>query len=791
MFMKMFKNQDNKGFTLVEGIIAFAILSVIGASVASFLVSGATNYTKQRHDIDLQYEAQLTINQLQDMIISTTKALNFDDKGTEKVFAISDSTGSYEIVWKESDKCLYYSRYNFSVAPSGVVNKVVDPSANEVLMTQYIKDFDVDLAEAKSRRVVKFILDFETDTKDKNYHTTHNVTLRNKVLINDVEYIKKISEDPELPPAQADRVQILQNGNVIDSTFTYNMYPTNNSIQFTARVLAVENSLRLPSQDVTWTLTGQKSAGTSVTPNGLVILGDDEKATVSEPLYLTATAVNEPYPSKTIQIILVPAKVIEFIDIWEVDSSGENRIDTPYFHTGDKFYLKPVVTVDGVIDPDYKEYEWEYDKDIVSYSKKRNVFTVIGQPGQEIKIRAVSTSYKYPDLVSPYWVKPIVDDVSIKVTADKSEIRRGEMVGFTATVENLEDYNLSWAIKIYSGSNDVTLSMGQYFETTYLASKVNVHVNTQLPTDGDYIIKAIGSIDYKGLSDSDQCKVVDNDGEFFFLTTPDDSVDVITLDVGTNFQPNGDGGFVVSDAKDQITEYLTENHPNHQQTYAAQNGNLTWLVTEKKWVPSMGDINEYVVSDVIADINIKEISNAAWQHKAILTFRTLGKGTVYLYPYVKVRDEYVWSQEKGTEHIVEWEVWGEGKYYMVLNIHENNTWRKNESTAFAYIPIESKVYHKGSDGKYTTEEFGKMEVGERYFTPVCWGYAIEYNVVETESGETVVRAKGVCKQQPADWDPETWTGHDDKLNFEWYQLTGNQWRQATYNNGQNVYKEYK
>ena len=70
---------DEKGFTLVELIIAVAILAIVMITVCGFIIVASRSYTSANMDIMLQQEAQLALNRISDVIIDTTDSINYGD----------------------------------------------------------------------------------------------------------------------------------------------------------------------------------------------------------------------------------------------------------------------------------------------------------------------------------------------------------------------------------------------------------------------------------------------------------------------------------------------------------------------------------------------------------------------------------------------------------------------------------------------------------------------------------------------------------------------------------------
>ena len=69
-----------KGFTLVEIIVSLAIMTIVAGSVGAFIVAGNNSYLRGSKELTLQEEAQLTANQMIDLIIDVEKDIQFLDR---------------------------------------------------------------------------------------------------------------------------------------------------------------------------------------------------------------------------------------------------------------------------------------------------------------------------------------------------------------------------------------------------------------------------------------------------------------------------------------------------------------------------------------------------------------------------------------------------------------------------------------------------------------------------------------------------------------------------------------
>ncbi len=201
-------NRDNRGFTLVEVLIAVALVAVVGTAVFGFMTVGARTFTSTSADVNLQSEAQLAFNQMQDLIIDTAIGIDYcaaPDSATDlkdytsyTIGGLDDSAWPatiqgkklilynqdiiYELTWIKEEEKLYYREFP---AHANASNEVVrddptNPAVDWALMAEYMTDFSVDLSLMQDKRIVR--IDTLYKKGNQEYNSSHNITLRNRPL---------------------------------------------------------------------------------------------------------------------------------------------------------------------------------------------------------------------------------------------------------------------------------------------------------------------------------------------------------------------------------------------------------------------------------------------------------------------------------------------------------------------------------------------------------------------------------------------------------------------------------
>ena len=303
MRKKLRIQKQNSGFSLVELIIAIAILVIVTGAVCSFIIITSRNYANGNNDISVQQEAQLALNQMSDVIIDATESINYVgyDQSDQPVKALKDSEFAftpekkalivyntepdhYMFYWQKSDESLY-----FSVADAdGNFPMPGENSTDCVLLAEHVTDFQVDLSQVEERRVVKLTLNFQTGTR--KFEMANNITVRNKVVINNAD-IKPLDKRVRVSISVKEPTVVLEPG----ETFHFS----------TPKVTGTN----LLNKSVTWSIAGAVSAETVMTDEENGILQIDKKEThESFQVKVTTKAKNDEDNSPAEAIITVHVK---------------------------------------------------------------------------------------------------------------------------------------------------------------------------------------------------------------------------------------------------------------------------------------------------------------------------------------------------------------------------------------------------------------------------------------------------------------------------------------------------
>lgn len=316
------KKRDNRGLTLVELLCTITILSVLAAAVGSVLVVSAKNYQRGTSEINLQQEAQLTANQIADLVIDTTAALQYDEPSA--TLTINKAGASYQVVYRAGEQKLYYS-----------------DGTTEQLLAEYITRFQVvlgsgDTADNKGGvQTLQLTLGLAKDSK--TYESDYTITTRNGVVA-----VSGAEESATVSVAEE-----------------YIVLEPNQKYELVATVAGIADT------EVVWTVAGNHSADTrtykDVDGKWKVAVGSDE--TASDLVLLVKTNAKRsdgvtPLDQKTVAlkirrltgITLAVTKLSGTV----LTSGAEYRIDVAY--EGSWLDRQPWASDSDYVDP--RKVDW-------------------------------------------------------------------------------------------------------------------------------------------------------------------------------------------------------------------------------------------------------------------------------------------------------------------------------------------------------------------------------------------------------------------------------------------------
>lgn len=167
-FFKRFL-KSNKGLSFVELICTIAIFSTVMTVVGSAMVVSANSYSRGSDELELQQEAQTTINIISNLILDS-RGVEYDGSN----LTIRNDDAEYKIY--QSGTQLLYSQTNFVFDPmTGAITPQV--IGTDKVLTERVNSFSADTSQFDATHNVPITLGLENGTKV--FTMTYNVTSRN------------------------------------------------------------------------------------------------------------------------------------------------------------------------------------------------------------------------------------------------------------------------------------------------------------------------------------------------------------------------------------------------------------------------------------------------------------------------------------------------------------------------------------------------------------------------------------------------------------------------------------
>lgn len=504
---------DNRGLTLVELIVAVAISAVALGAIWQFVLVSTRSYESSKTEAELQQEVQQTMNQMQNLLIDTNRAVAYyyedganytqmnSDYDTPK-----DASKRLEVYNDDTVAHLEWDKENHQVVYKETSVEKADSENEEdwesAVLAEGVESLALDLSQVEEKQVLKVKMSFERG--NKTYTATRNIAMRNSVIhTGNVDDIYQ------------------EESTVVKPMVTITPVPDNllyprDAHQFEATILNSDETLLL------WTIQGQKSEDTKINiSTGELVIGALETAkeltviatlesdrtingiyrfTVGDPKAPTITIWDERGEGEKGTEIQAPIETEELV----INALCGNEYKIPirvevnpeeYAHKWTFIPLKQGDTVDAEIyterdseTGDIQEYlivgENQVDDfwlraDVVSNEADNGsdlCYVNVIPPTAEISVmyqeeEANSWAYTYDDLTLYGGTKVQISAAWIGVVATEEQ-----PFGYNTTV--FDKHDLEWTITTYKGDTVV-----KEIKDTKAATQ-NVDALTQIPFYG-------------------------------------------------------------------------------------------------------------------------------------------------------------------------------------------------------------------------------------------------------------------------------------------------------------------
>lgn len=183
--------KDNKGFTMIELLIAIGIMSVVIVTVGTLMTTSSRTFNALGTETKLQSEAQLVANSISNLAMdsisaNSTAPSDIPDSsdynlasGKALVLKNNVDKSRYTIVCNPSENKLYYYKQTINADDS------LGSYSDKSLLAENVHDFSVNTSRVDTENIIDFTLTYERKSgpyaeKTRSYTGNYQVLMRNR-----------------------------------------------------------------------------------------------------------------------------------------------------------------------------------------------------------------------------------------------------------------------------------------------------------------------------------------------------------------------------------------------------------------------------------------------------------------------------------------------------------------------------------------------------------------------------------------------------------------------------------
>ena len=167
--------KNNDGITLMELVISMAITAIVFSMLILIINTAAGSFKRTNENVNLQLEAQITVNQLSTILMEASKVTPGSAVEPDVKYLLSGSPNCYAIYFIKGENRLYLISAGSIEEADGINPVLNEDTENQYLMAEYVKSFTITMDGTTP--TAKLTMEFELG--DQTFTTSKNINLRN------------------------------------------------------------------------------------------------------------------------------------------------------------------------------------------------------------------------------------------------------------------------------------------------------------------------------------------------------------------------------------------------------------------------------------------------------------------------------------------------------------------------------------------------------------------------------------------------------------------------------------